>query len=200
MSIKKISSTLRDMALASRENTDGGRPLSVSVLFPEVYAALVALAAETPGLLRGSRHYCLIGGIALSHYVKPRTTTDIDVLFLHSKDTPVSIPGFKRLRTNALLHLKTHVEVETLDPAFLKMDTRLAAAIIDNANVVAVTAGTTILIASVEGLVLSKLQRFSLQDRADIHALLTFGADMGKSWVVPFVTKDLAEKLARLTS
>lgn len=108
----------------------------------------------------------LVGGIALSFYCTPRYTQDIDLLYLSAEDKPNDVPGFKRLRTHAFHENKTHVEVETLTPEFLGLSHALVTKVFHTAE----THGKW-KVASREGIVALKLQRSSLQDKADIKAL-----------------------------
>ena len=112
----------------------------------------------------------LIGGLALSYYVKPRQTSDGDFLFLTVEDIPLSVTGFKRTRQSAFIHLETHVEIEVLTPIVINMTVELAKHISETA-----IEKDGFKIASREGLIAAKLGRFKLQDRADISALLSIG-------------------------
>ena len=140
------------------------RPLLESVIAPEVTAALKQWigSAEVPGVL--------IGGLALSFYVKPRYTMDVDVLYLSDRDIPKNINGFKKTRTHSFQHKQTHVEVKVLSPEFLKIPTELANKIGETAVV-----SSGMKVASKGGLIALKLQRGNLQDQADIVALLQTG-------------------------
>jgi len=160
--IKKIETftNLRNLSKMNSHN-DGTRTIFESVIYPEIIAAL-------GDWIRNSEdNYVLLGGVALSYYVKPRTTTDIDVLFLHEEDIPSQIKLFKKHRTGAFLHKKTNVEVEVLTPEFIKIPFKVAKAIFDTSEI-----KDGIRIASPSGLVASKLFRFSRQDQADIESLL----------------------------
>lgn len=152
---------LRDMLKTNFVN-DGTRTLLESILIPEVERAFRDWVARSKNM-----KYVLIGGVALSYYVKPRTTTDVDTLFPIETDIPVSVLGFKRHRPGALQHDKTHVEVEILSPGQINMPVEIAKAIYDNALIKG-----GVRIASPSGLVVSKLSRFSFQDQADIAALI----------------------------
>jgi len=144
-----------------KSHNDGNRTLFESIAFPEVETTLkdwISLNIEK---------YVLIGDVALSFYIKPRTTQDIDVLFLMNEDIPQNLNGFKKSRAHAFLHTQTHVEVEVLTPDFLNISFELAEKIIETSII-----NDNIKIASPSGLVASKLNRFSLQDKADIEQLL----------------------------
>ena len=153
---------LRDLMNAGSSN-DGTRSLLESILIPEVERAFSDWKKSA-----GSAKCVLIGGVALSFYVKPRTTTDADLLFLTKEDIPEQVEGFKRTRQGAFIHKITHVEIEVLTPQSINMPVEIAQAIYDTAR----TDGG-IKIASPAGLIVSKLGRFSRQDQADIEALYT---------------------------
>jgi len=158
---------LRDL-FSSNFINDGSRSLFESILVPEVEKAF-----RTWKLNVDSSLYVLIGGVALSFYTKPRTTTDIDTLFGSSADIPKLIPNFKRHRSQAFQHNDTHVEIEVLTPENINVPKNIVDAIIKNANII-----DGIRIATPSGLIVSKLGRFKLQDQADIEALVHSGGDI----------------------
>lgn len=151
---------LRDLYKTNTTN-DGMRSLFESILIPEVVKAFSDWKNSTQNL-----EYVLIGGIALSYYTKPRTTTDVDVLFPKASDIPDLINRFKKHRVGAFQHNETHVEIKVLTPSSINMSEDLAKAIYVSARII-----DGIRIASPSGLVASKLGRFKLQDQADIEAL-----------------------------
>lgn len=139
------------------------RPLLESVIVPEITAAIKDwIGADVPGIL--------IGGLALSFYGKPRYTADIDVLFVSDQDVPDDIPGFKRIRSHAFQHNKTHVEVEVLSARFLGIPDGLVKQVVNTA-----VESNGMKVASRSGLVALKLQRGELQDQADIDQLVKTG-------------------------
>ena len=142
---------------------DGLRTLNESIIYPEVEQAL-----------KDWKNNCkadsvLIGGLAYSYYCKPRSTQDVDLLFLSFDEIPSNVEGFKRTRDHAFLHKDTHVEVEVLDPEFLKLDKRLVQLIFDEA-----WTNDKIKIASPKGIICLKLNRYSLKDQSDIDDLLKY--------------------------
>ncbi len=139
---------------------DGTRTLKESLLVPELIKAL-------DDLKRAKFTGVLIGAAALSFYVKPRMTQDLDALFLNFADIPTKITGFKRTRDHAFVHKKTGVELEVLDAEFLKTSPQLVQQVIDTSSV-----QQGIRVASPSGLVAMKLGRFSRQDQADIVNLI----------------------------
>lgn len=144
-----------------KEPNDGTRSLLESIAFPEVEFAL-----EDWKTFNDS-NCVLIGGVAFSYYSKPRTTQDIDVLFLSDNDIPTDIIKFKRIRGHAFQHNPTHVEVEVVTPEHIGISKELAEDIFNTS-----IESNGIRMASVSGLVASKLGRFSLRDQADIEALM----------------------------
>ena len=152
MVIKKV-----DLLLTAN---NGNRSVFDSIFSPQV------LLAFTEWFKNTESKSVLIGGLALSFYAKPRFTADVDLLFLHQGDAPQQVKGFKKTREHAFTHLDTHVEIELLDSAYLELSTNLVAHIFATAVV-----NQGIKIASREGLIASKLKRFSRQDQADIEAV-----------------------------
>lgn len=143
-----------------RQNLDHSRTLMESTVQPEVLKALKDWTRA------GIKNCVLIGGLALSYHGKARTTADGDFLFLSAGDFPDEVHGFKRTRPHCFRHNETHVEIEILDPEFLKMDPAQAKKIFDTA-----IESDGVKVASREGLIVSKLARFSRQDQADIEHL-----------------------------
>lgn len=154
---------LRDLFKCNFIN-DGSRSLYESILNPEVEKAMRKWEHQVP--LKG----VLIGGLALAYYIKPRMTIDADFLFLSAVEIPSEVEGFKRTRPSAFMHKETHVEFEVLSPEKINMPIELAKKIIQTA-----TKQGNVYVASREGLIASKLERFKFQDRADINALLQLG-------------------------
>lgn len=152
----------RNLSEASLPNINNTRKLSISILIPEVGAALYDWIQENKGA-----QFVLIGGLAFSHHAIPRSTQDIDVLFLNPGDIPNELTKFKKTRPHSFQHNKTHVEVETLTPNFLKMNPVLARQIYQHATVV-----EGVRVASPSGVVASKLKRLSSYDRGDIENLI----------------------------
>jgi len=150
---------MRDLIKMNGPN-DGTRTLYESILPNELVTALRDWSKAVPEPV-------LIGGVALSFYVRPRNTDDLDYLFISEQDVPEEVSGFKKARDYAFLHQKTHVEVEILTPEFLKVDAALVQKVYDTART-----DSGVKIASPEGLVALKVQRGFLQDKADIVALL----------------------------
>ena len=145
-------------------HNNGERTLFESLMVPEVIATL------KDWINNNKSNYILIGGTALSYYIKPRYTEDVDVLYLFSSDIPENVNLFKKHRNGAFLHKKTHVEVEAVTPKTINLNVNLAKEIYDTHNH---TNG--IKIASASGLVALKLVRFNLQDQADISELIKTG-------------------------
>jgi hypothetical protein len=150
----------RDLSKMNYPN-DGTRTLMESIIVPEISSALNDLKYNK------LKNYCIIGGLALSYYVKPRMTIDIDILFLDILDIPNELINFKKHRKSAFQHNVTHVEVETLSPGFIDIPNDIAKKIIETSTIV-----DNFNIASPSGLVVSKLFRFSRQDQADIENLI----------------------------
>lgn len=170
---------LRVIAEAMYRNNDQelSRSLLESVVVPEITQAIGDWinAADIPGVL--------IGGLALSFYVKPRATMDIDIVYASDADIPENIRGFKRTRSHSFQHNRTHVEVEVLSPEFLGVPAGLVKQVIATAET-----SNGMRIASKSGLVALKLQRGKRQDQADIEQLIqSGGVDLApfERWLTP---------------
>ena len=112
--------------------------------------------------------WALVGGLAVGYRSRPRGTQDIDIALV-SDDVIADVVGacdsFKQIRKHALEHLSTGVEVDLVTPEFVH-DRNLGVAI----ESAVVCDGVPVITAS--ALVALKLNRASLQDRADIEAIL----------------------------
>ena len=104
-----MTSKLRSMAAYRIAATN----LSHVAMIPEVQHALVEWIKSTTPTNRG----VLIGGLAMSFYAKPRTTDDVDLLFLEASEIPGEVVGFKRYRPGAFREKETHVDIEVTTPA-----------------------------------------------------------------------------------
>lgn len=143
---------------------DGHRTLLESILVPEIVDALNdwVANARNPGVL--------IGGVALSFCVKPRTTQDIALLYLSPDRIPDAVTGFKRTRKSAFQHSRTHVEIEVVTPELINTGPALISKVIETAQM-----QNGIAVASAAGLIAMKLGRLSLVDRGDIGLLIKYG-------------------------
>jgi len=154
---------LRDLQKMNSIN-DGTRTLTESIAVPEVLQALRdwEAASGSTGIL--------IGGCAASFYARPRATMDVDFLFMSSEEIPDRVPGFKRTRSMAFQHDRTHVEVEVIAPTSIGVDPALIKKVIETARTVG-----DLKVASPTGLVALKLQRMRRYDAGDIEALIETG-------------------------
>ena len=153
---------MRDMR-KMRDRNDGTRSLMESIMAPEVMAALRDWSAsEQSGVL--------ICGVALSFYVKPRYTEDVDLLYLSDEFIPPLVDGFKRTRGHAFEHRGTNVEVEIVIPSHVNVSPEIFKQVIDTAR-----ESDNIKVASPSGLVALKLERYNMRDRADIVDLIQTG-------------------------
>ena len=138
-------------------------------LLPEVQHALTAwIKATTP-----SNRGVLIGGLAMSFYAKPRTTDDVDLLFLEAHHIADELPGFKRYRPGAFQENSTHVSIEVTTPASFDLLTpAIARKVVETA-----VEFDGLKVASREGMIALKLcsaqtPKRKFKDMADIVSLL----------------------------
>lgn len=154
---------LRDIRKMNSPN-DGTRTLQESIAIPEVASALAAW--QEKNVLNG----VLIGGCAVSYYVRPRGTTDVDYLSRKDDDIPGDVVGFKRIRKGAFEHKPTGVEVEVISPQAINLSQELTQYVFKTAKNIG-----GIYVASPTGLVALKLQRMKRYDEGDIAALAKLG-------------------------
>lgn len=142
---------------------DGTRSLMESIAIPEVENALKDW--------NKSNHLgVLIGGCAIGYYSRPRATTDVDILFLSKTDIPDNVSGFKRTRSGAFQHNKTHVEIEVVSPSDINISVSLVNKVFDTAII-----SDGVKIASSSALVALKLQRLKRHDIGDIVSMIETG-------------------------
>lgn len=140
---------------------DGFRSLYESAIYPEVIEAIEDWKQQVSNCV-------LVGGLALSYYIKPRQTQDVDVIFLTDKDIPNTVYGFRRNRNHSFEHIKTGVEVEVLTPEFLNKNKQLFQKTFDDSIL-----SNGIRVASPKSLIVLKLNRFNERDKVDILELIT---------------------------
>ena len=144
-------------------NTGKNLLLENSILVPEVDAAFKDWVHQT----KNNPNWMLIGGIVVGFYSRPRTTTDIDVIFASEADIPVAVAGFKRNRQHAFTHNETHVEIETVTPASINIPKELFDQVVTDSII-----RNDIRIPTASGMVALKLMRGELQDLADVQAIM----------------------------
>jgi len=153
---------LRDIS-KMRTINDGTRTLFESVMMPEIVIALRDWSqARADGVL--------IGALGLSYYARPRMTQDVDFLFLHDGDVPVSVPGFTWIGDHAFQHDGTQVKIDVITTKVAHIPPKIIQQVIDSA-----VESDGVKIASASGLIALKLHRLSMQDKADIIALIKTG-------------------------
>lgn len=163
------------------EVNDGTRTLLESIVSPEVATALEEWKRSGAGGV-------LIGGLALSVYVRPRYTQDVDILYPSEADIPTEVQGFKRHRAHSFQNNRTHVEVEVLTAEHTSLPLNVTHAIIANA-----VDHNGIRVATAAGLTASKLFRLSMQDQADIVALVK-ATGLDRAELEPYSLDDEALK------
>lgn len=174
---------LRDLLKMNSIN-DGTRDLIESTVIPEVAQALRDWGIAT------STNAVLIGGLATSFYVRPRSTTDIDLLFMSVGDVPSFVNGFKKIRNNAFHHNKTHVEVELILPSSINIPQEIVEKVFKTSIVI-----NGIRVASPSGIVALKLHRLKRYDSGDIVALIETGKVDLTGWGLTDIQLDVFEKI-----
>ncbi len=152
-------------------NENRAKELQYAIVVTEVKDAFIDFIKSC------KEEFVLIGGIALSAYIKPRTTMDVDLLIkntqtfeLISKEVNSS---FKKITGISLQHNKTHCEVEVISPETINQSEELYDAILKT-SVIADFAGYEIKLVSLKYLIVLKLGRITeknpkgFQDKADI--------------------------------
>lgn len=153
---------MRARELISRLNSGENLTLLESIAVPEVGKALQQWIKNAPK----DRDWILIGGNVVGFYTKPRATMDVDVLF-RGEFLPDQVVGFKKNRAHAFTHKDTHVEVEALTPEYLKLPNEVVEKVFQTSVEI-----NGVQIPSPAGLVALKLYRQTLQDLADIQAVV----------------------------
>lgn len=174
---------LRDLLKMNSIN-DGTRSLTESIVIPEVAQALKDWSVAT------NTNSVLIGGLATSFYAKPRSTTDIDLLFMSVSDIPSVIEGFKKIRNNAFHHKRTHVEVELITPSSINVPQEIAIKVLKTSVLI-----NGVRVASPSGIVVLKLHRLKRYDSGDIVALIETGKVDLTGWRLTNVQLDAFEKI-----
>lgn len=171
--------------------------LATASLVPEVRFTLT----EWKKVVKEHKLDCvLIGGVALSFYVKPRYTEDLDFLFLHRSAIPAAVNGFKRIRPGAFQENKTHIPVEVVTPTsfYPELPIDLVAKVLDTAIIV-----DGLKVASREGMIALKLCSAEKPDRyhkdvADLEGLVRSNMSVTmQDWPLSQDNRDLFAKVKR---
>jgi hypothetical protein len=149
----------------SKWKNDGFRSIYESVIPKEVLVALDDWKNSN------NKDCVLIGGLALSYYIRPRYTEDIDLIFLTEDDIPETVYKFRRNRKHSFEHIKTGVEVEVITPLHINKKQSLFENIFETS-----IESDGIKVASPLGLIALKLFRSKVNDRdkLDIIELLKY--------------------------
>lgn len=110
----------------------------------------------------------LIGGMCMKYYGRPRYTENIDFLFLTDDVIPENVPKFKKVRPHGFIHIKTHVEIETITLNTIKSNVNFD--IIYKNSLIS----DGVRIASPVSLIALKLDRFNKSDKDDIEFLYRY--------------------------
>lgn len=154
---------LRDIKKMNSMN-NGSRSIFESIAIPEVEQSLKQWKKNISDI------GILIGGCAVSYFTRPRSTTDVDILYLNITDIPKEIDGFRKNRPGAFEHKQTGVEIEVLTPKSINLSDELSKKIDETKMFI-----DGMYVASPSGLVALKLQRLKRYDEGDIAALIETG-------------------------
>lgn len=153
----------RRSRLKRKWKNDGFRTLNESIIHKEIIQAL-------DDWKKYNNSDCvLVGGVALSYYLVPRLTEDLDLIFMTENDIPTTVVGFKKIREHSFLHLKTHVEIEVLTPEYLNKSIKMFKTTFEES-----IESDGIKVANPRALIALKLNRFKSQDKTDIENLLNY--------------------------
>ncbi len=112
-----------------KENSE--KPIHSAIFNDDVKKAFIDLTS-----LLKSKNYSVVGGISVGKYNQPRSTVDIDIITINENEIEVIAEElkskFKHIRKHAFEHKNTGVEVETLTPEFLKVNSSLIKKAIEN--------------------------------------------------------------------
>jgi len=177
---------MRAREIVESWNTGKGLLLENSILVPEVDAAFKDWVLQT----KADKFWMLIGGIVVGYYTRPRTTTDVDVIFSSDDDIPESVLGFKRTRGHAFTHNETQVEIETVTPKSINIPEVLFNQVVADSVI-----RNGIRIPTASGMVALKLMRNDLQDLADIKAIINSNFVDISIFSIPQEKIEYAEKI-----
>lgn len=129
--------------------------------------------------------WALVGGLALAFRTEPRGTKDIDILLIENSELQKVVLAtqeqFDLVEKHILKNKKTGIEIELLTPSYLAMDPLMSDGQVREKVVTTakdeVVRDANVPVASSVGLLVSKLGRFSRQDKADIEKLRKFVTD-----------------------
>jgi hypothetical protein len=122
----------------------------------------------------------LIGSLAVSYYVRPRTESRIEILLPNGRANPLQVAGFTRTQPHVFRHNHTQTEVEISSGNSIGVPVEIVEQVVHNAQT-----SNGIKVTSPAGLVAMKLFRLSLQDQADIVALIKTGRVSLTGFVLP---------------
>lgn len=148
----------------SKWKNNGFRSLYESIIPNEVIMALRDWKDNNT-----DQNYVLIGGLALSYYLKPRYTEDVDLIFISPSEIPKSVYKFRRNMPHSFEHIRTGVEVELLTPDYMDRPDSFFDIIFNNSII-----SDGIKVASPESLIALKLRRFNNKDINDISELYKY--------------------------
>lgn len=181
--LKETDMRLYDVSKCNIPN-DGTRSIFESILVDPVYHTFKRWCNEVD-----LADFVLIGGLALSYHGKPRTTANVNVLFSAYDKIPSYVDGFKTVvRSNSFIDREQNIAIRVSAPDATNLPPHIVMKIHETAVI-----ESGVRIASPSGLVVSKLGRFSWQDKFDIAQLLQLKEIDITSFDVPNLWKQRLE-------
>ena len=151
---------LRNISKMNQPN-DGKRALFESILSHEVIDTLTDWNINYLG------EYILMGDLALSYYIKPRFSNEIEILLIDNSVSTIKVDTFEQLNEFLFRHIKTNIIIKLVTNGLLKLPKEIYLKVIETAQI-----SDKIKITSPFGIVALKIESFNLQNKADIGALL----------------------------
>src|SRR5712691_2111238 len=106
-------------ALNSINDAKHSRSFLDSIMLPAVISAVQDWASAGGGGV-------LVGGGALSFHARPRLTQELDFLFVDTAPIPGKVSGFDRISAGLFRHRRTHVAVNLVTPAAIRVPMEVA--------------------------------------------------------------------------
>ena len=134
----------------------------------------------------GTVPWAVAGGLAVGVHARPRGTEDFDIVLTGEADlsvarqTLLSSGNFKNVSAHILSHSKTGITIDLVTPEWVKVNPQIMLVAIESASFENI-GGVSVPVVSRDALVALKLSRASLQDQADVEAVVKAGGSANLS-------------------